>query len=200
MANYRRHALLEVAGQWEPIFDADMTVEEPVYVLEFGSTGGQIVRGSAVRDMYRQMKEVGANVIVVTDEQIVVGDAGFGQEAYFHQFFKGDALRAMGDDVDDLDAWYRRTTMVASFWPYDERARLIGEHGASIGPVELTQIPESEVITQSEARKSCSPSSIRCPPTIPRSPDCIRSIRSSNSQNIHPTPRQRGVSPSRLVR
>jgi hypothetical protein len=157
VANYRRHALLEVAGEWEHIFEPDMTVEEPVYVLEFGSTGGQIVRGSAVRDMYRQMKEVGANVIVVTDEQIVVGDAGFGQEAYFHQFFKGDALREMGDDVDDLDAWYRRTTMVASFWPYDERARLIGEHGAAIGPVEITQISESEVITQAEAREKLLP-------------------------------------------
>lgn len=157
VANYRRHALLEVAGEWELIFEPDMTVEEPVYVLEFGATGGQIVRGAAVREMYRQMKEVGANVIVVTDEQIVVGDAGFGQEAYFHQYFKGDALRAMGDDVDDLDAWYRRTTMVASFWPYDERARLIGEHGAGIGPVEITQIPESEVITQAEARAKLLP-------------------------------------------
>jgi hypothetical protein len=32
------------------------------------------------------MKAVGANVIIVTDEQIAVSDSGFGQEAYFHQF------------------------------------------------------------------------------------------------------------------
>ena len=91
------------------------------------------------------------------DEQIAVSDSGFGQEAYFHQFLRGDVLRAMGDDVDDLDAWYRKTTMVASFWPYDERARLIGEHGGSIGPVEIAQIPESEVITQAEAREKLLP-------------------------------------------
>lgn len=63
----------------------------------------------------------------------------------------------MGDDVDDLDAWYRKTTMVASFWPYDERARLIGEHGGKIGPVEITQIPENEVITQAQAREKLLP-------------------------------------------
>src|SRR5581483_5236829 len=77
VANYRRHALLEVTGQWEQVFAADMTVEEPVYVLEFGATAGKILRGRQVHEMYRQMAEVGANVIVVTDEQIVVGDAGF---------------------------------------------------------------------------------------------------------------------------
>jgi hypothetical protein len=44
----------------------------------------------------------------------------------------------MGDDVDDLDAWYRKTTMVASFWPYDERARLIGEQGTD-GSMPLAQ-------------------------------------------------------------
>jgi len=157
VANYRRHALLEVAGEWEPIFAPDMTIEIPVYILEFGATGGKIIRGTEVRDMYRQMKAVCANVIVVTDEQIAVSDSGFGQEAYFHQFLRGDVLRAMGDDVDDLDAWYRKTTMVASFWPYDERARLIGEHGGSIGPVEITQIPESEVITQAQAREKLLP-------------------------------------------
>jgi hypothetical protein len=63
----------------------------------------------------------------------------------------------MGDDADDLDAWYMKRTMVASFWPYDERARLIGEHGGSIGPVEIMQIPESEVITQAEAREKLLP-------------------------------------------
>jgi hypothetical protein len=157
VANYRRHALLEVAGEWEPIFAPDMTIETPEYILEFGGTGGQILRGEQVHDLYRQMKAVGANVIVVTDEQIAVHDSGFGQEAHFHQFFKGDVLRAMGDDVDDLEAWYRKTTMVASFWPYDERARLIGEHGGAIGPVEITQIPESEVITPAEARAALLP-------------------------------------------
>jgi hypothetical protein len=29
VANYRRHALLEVAGEWEPIFAPDMTIEIP---------------------------------------------------------------------------------------------------------------------------------------------------------------------------
>jgi hypothetical protein len=157
VANYRRHALLEVSGQWEQVFAPDMTVEEPVYVLEFGGTGGRILRGTQVHDMYRQMVEVGANIIVVTEEQIVVGDAGLGQEAYFHQFLPGHVLRAMGDDVDELDAWYMKRTMAASFWPYDEHARLIGEHGAGIGPVEITQIPESDVVTLKEARAKLIP-------------------------------------------
>jgi hypothetical protein len=157
VANYRRHALLEVAGEWQQIFQPDMTIETPVYIVEFGEMGGQVLRGSQVHDMYRRMKEMGANIIVVTDEQIAVNDSGFGQEAYFHQYFRGDALRAMGDEADDLDAWYMKRTMVASFWPYDERARLIGEHGGVIGPVEITQIPESEVVTIADARENLLP-------------------------------------------
>jgi hypothetical protein len=163
VANYRRHALLEVAGEWEPIFEPDMTIETPVYILQIPETGGQILRGSQVRDMYRQLKETGGNVIAVTEEQIAVNDSGFGQEAYFHQYLRGDVLRAMGDDVDDLDAWYVKRNMVASFWPYDERARLIGEHGGNIGPAEITQIPESEVITQAEAREKLLPQLLPLP-------------------------------------
>jgi hypothetical protein len=146
-----------VAGEWEQIFHPDMTIETPVYIVEFGAVRRQILRGSEVHDMYRQMKAVGANVIVVTDEQIAVNDSGFGQEAYFHQYLRGDVLRAMGDDVDDLDSWYMKRTIVASFWPYDDRARLIGEHGSAIGPVEITQIPESEVVTEAEAREKLLP-------------------------------------------
>jgi hypothetical protein len=167
VANYRRHALLEVTGQWEQVFEPEMTIETPVYIVEFGAVGGEILRGKQVHDMYRQMAAVGANVIVVTDEQIAVNDAGFGQEAYFHQFLRGDILRAMGDDVDDLDAWYMKRTMVASFWPYDEQARLIGEHGGRIGPVEITQVPETEVITLAEAREKLIPQITPLPEDTP---------------------------------
>jgi hypothetical protein len=48
VANYRRHALLEVTGEWEPIFAPDMTIEIPVYILEFGATSGKIIRGTEV--------------------------------------------------------------------------------------------------------------------------------------------------------
>jgi hypothetical protein len=37
---------------WEPIFAPDMTIEIPVYILEFGATSGKIIRGTEVRDMY----------------------------------------------------------------------------------------------------------------------------------------------------
>jgi hypothetical protein len=157
VANYRRHALIEVTGQWEQVFAPEMTIETPVYIINFGAVHGEVLRGKHVHDMYRQMAAVGANVIVVTDEQIAVNDSGFGQEAYFHQYLRGDILRAMGDDADDLNAWYIKRTMVASFWPYDDQARLIGEHGGAIGPVEITQIAQSEVVTLAEAREKLIP-------------------------------------------
>jgi hypothetical protein len=31
LENYRRRAILDISGDWEVIFDPDMTVEEPLY-------------------------------------------------------------------------------------------------------------------------------------------------------------------------
>lgn len=155
--NYRRHALLEVGGDYEPIFDPDMTVEVPRYKIRWAESDGSEIVGDDVREMYRQMAGTGANVIVVTDEEIAVCDSGFFSRADFTQFFQGGVVREMGYDAEDPDAWYAVTNYVVAFWPYDEQCRMIGETGAAIGPPRIEKIQAEDVVTPEQARAALLP-------------------------------------------
>lgn len=155
--NYRRHALLEVAGTYEPIFDPDMTVDVPCYKIRWADSDGSDVVGDDVREMYRQMEAMGANVIVVTDEEIAVSDSGFFSRADFTQFFQGAVVRQMGYEADSPDAWYAVTNYVVAYWPYDEQCRMIGETGAAIGPPRIEKIREEDVVTSEQARAALLP-------------------------------------------
>jgi hypothetical protein len=154
--NYRRHALLEVSGRHEEIFSPEMSIEEPFYVMNFGPIQGPL-RGREVRDFYRDMVESGGNVMVMEEEVIAVSDAGLGQEGKISQFMPGAALAAMGMEVGDPAGWYQVRTRVVTFWPFDERARMIGEHGGSVGPPEVIGVSAGDVITQVEARDKLAP-------------------------------------------
>lgn len=154
--NYRRHALLEVMGFWEQIFEPEMTVETPIYKLSYEGTEGTLT-GEEVVDFYRSMARSARNAIVVTDETIVVGDEGFGQRSYHTQFLKGAAIRALGHEVDDDNAWYAFKQLIVSFWPYDEAGRMIGEWGSAVGKPEIMKIDESDVVTVEQARKVLRP-------------------------------------------
>ena len=49
-------------------------------------------------------------------------------EITFHQLSMGSNLRLIGYDVADADTLYHVYSRQAFIWPYDERARLVGEH------------------------------------------------------------------------
>jgi hypothetical protein len=148
--NYRRHSLLESLGRWQEILTPDMTVEHPEYRVNVTGEGG-ILRGvEEIGKFYAQWVSTGQNVLVVQDEEIAVGDRGFGKESFISQFFTGAALRALGFDVDDPEGWYVKRAMLISYWPYDERGRMIGEHSTSFGSPDIYKIDASEVITQEE--------------------------------------------------
>ncbi|WP_128643352.1 hypothetical protein [Rhodococcus opacus] len=155
--NYRRHALLEVGGDYERIFAPEMTVEVPRYKIVWGASAGEEIVGEDVKEMYRQMAEVGANVIVVTDEEIAVCDDGFFSRADMTQFAPGVAVRELGYEVDDDSAWYALTFYVVAFWPYDEQCRMIGETGAAIGPPRIEKIAAEDVVTAEQARAALLP-------------------------------------------
>lgn len=154
--NYRRHALLEVMGYWEEIFEPDMTVEHPVYRLNYLGIK-QTIEGEDVKTFYKGMAESGANAIVVTEETIAVCDEGFGNRAYFTHFFRGAQLSEMGYEVDDPEAWYSFTYLLVSFWPYDETGRMIGEWGGDVGQAVIEKIDESDVVTIEDARAALMP-------------------------------------------
>lgn len=151
--NYRRHALLEVMGYWEDIFAPDMTVENPVYHLNFLGLKQTLV-GDEVKQFYKNLAESGGNAIVVNDEVITVGDDGFGNHAYFTHFWRGSQIIEMGYKVDDPEAWYSFTYLLISYWPYDKQGRMIGEWGGDVGEPVIEKIDESDVVTVEHARKA----------------------------------------------
>jgi len=63
-----------------------------------------------------------------SDDLLAVADWGICDELTFHQIARGADLRAIGYEVDDSDALYHASSRQAFVWPYDDRARLLGEN------------------------------------------------------------------------
>src|SRR5690349_14628411 len=72
LENYRRHAILEVCGDWEQIFDPEMTVEHPIYYFNIAGWEGVKVEGNDVRAVYQNMAKTNTTAIVVEDERLMV--------------------------------------------------------------------------------------------------------------------------------
>ena len=125
LLNFWRHVHLEGAGEYDQILAADMTVDVPVYRVAWGANPTVIKGKDAVRSFYQS---VGEAVLWNSDDRLAVADWGMCDELTFHQLARGGDLRALGYEVDDLDAIYHVHSRQAFIWPYDERGRLAGEH------------------------------------------------------------------------
>ena len=154
LENYRRHAILEICGEWEAIFTPDLTVEEPVYYFNIQGYDGVVVNGAqAVKDIYRNLAETQTSVILVENEHLWVDDWGFASDSDFVTYERGHALIAKGFQVDDPDGYYRETQHFAMIWPYDEKGRLIGERVYENKPLHrIEQIDREDFITLEDAR------------------------------------------------
>lgn len=157
IANYRRHAILEVSGAWEGIFDPQMTVANPEYHIDHTLFGGKPAGLERILEVYKALKDTKLNVIAVENEKILVGDHGFAHEADFYQYVRGAEAIEQGVAGLDADSWYRVGAHVIGVWWYDEHARLLGEHGAQIGEAQFVKIPEDEIITPEEAHDKLMP-------------------------------------------
>jgi hypothetical protein len=116
---------LEGAGEYEQIVAPDMMVDEPVYRVTWGATPAVITGKEGVLAFYRS---VGESVLWHSDDRLAVGDWGVSDEITFHQLARGADLKAVGYEVEDPDALYHVSSRQAFIWPYDDRARLAGEH------------------------------------------------------------------------
>jgi hypothetical protein len=163
LLNFRRHALLEITGRWQEILQPSMLVPEPVYRI---NENGQslVLRGQPeVADFYRIMTENGMTVFGPLSENIAVADWGLAIESHFLHHIPGTALRAQGADVDPA-AHYQLTHYMASFWPYDQEVRLIGEHiYEDLGSRELVELDPGRVITPQEATEALEPFLLSAP-------------------------------------
>jgi hypothetical protein len=125
LLNFWRHVHLEGGGEYERIVAPDMMVDEPVYRVTWGANPAVIEGKDGVLAFYRS---VGEAVLWNSDDLLAVADWGICDELTFHQIARGSDLRAIGYQVDDPDAVYHVSSRQAFVWPYDDRARLVGEN------------------------------------------------------------------------
>ena len=125
LLNYWRHVHLEGAGEFDKIVAPDMMVDHPVYRVAWGASPAVIEGKQGVLDFYHS---VGETVLWNSDDLLAVGDWGIADELTFHQLARGADLRVVGYDVEKADSLYHVSSRQAFIWPYDDQARLAGEH------------------------------------------------------------------------
>lgn len=158
LLNYRRHGLLEVSQRWEEILSPEMTVDNPCYLMNDHRRGKTLAGREAVKNFYVDLVSSGSIVMWPTDEYIAVADWGFASEATFHQFFSGEILADLGDDIDDVKATYLVKRHYAMIWHYDASARLVGEHVYETGEGrEVIKVEPEDVISPARARELLAP-------------------------------------------
>jgi hypothetical protein len=151
LLNFWRHVHLEGGGEYERIVASDMMVDEPVYRVTWGANPAVIEGKEGVLDFYRA---VGEAVLWNSDDLLAVADWGICDELTFHQIARGSDLRAIGYEVDDPDALYHASSRQAFVWPYDDRARLMGENlYEDKTSLVIEEISPEEAITPARVRE-----------------------------------------------
>ncbi|PRY47635.1 hypothetical protein LY71_113137 [Geodermatophilus tzadiensis] len=151
LLNWWRHVHLEGAGEFDKIVAPDMMVDHPVYRVTWGANPTAIEGKDGVLAFYNS---VGEAVLWHSDDRIAVGDWGVADEITFHQLARGADLKAIGYDVEKDDALYHVSSRQAFIWPYDERARLAGEHlYEDKTSLQMEEVDPSEAITPARVRE-----------------------------------------------
>jgi len=158
LANYRRHAMLEVSGRFDEIFDHSMTIEEPQYVT-YTPTGCQILNGveDVMRVFYGQFMEHGASVMILEDEAIAVDDWGLASEYISNDYISATVARLRGFEVDDDNATYLHRHRVVMTWRYSDDCRLIGENVSMEMGGTIEKLAPEDVVTVAEAHEKLAP-------------------------------------------
>ncbi len=151
LLNFWRHVHLEGAGEYDKILAADMTVEHPVYRVTWGASPAVIQGKEGVHGFYNS---VGEAVLWHSEDRLSVADWGICDEITFHQLANGADLKALGYAVERTDRLYHVCSRQAFIWPYDERARLVGEHlYEDKTSLKIEEVDASEAITPARVRE-----------------------------------------------
>lgn len=151
LLNFWRHVHLEGSGQYERIVASDMTVDRPVYRVTWGANPAVLEGKDAVVGFYNA---VGGSVLWNSHDRIAVADWGVADELTFHILAPGRDLRAVGYDIPNPDKIYHTASRQAFIWPYDEKARLIGEHlYEDKTSLVIEEVDPSEMITPTRVRE-----------------------------------------------
>ncbi|WP_375204329.1 hypothetical protein [Hyphococcus sp.] len=151
LLNFWRHVHLEGSGQYEKIVASDMMVDHPVYRVSWGANPVVVEGKKGVVDFYNSVGEV---VLWNSDDIIAVSDWGIFDELTFHQLAKGSDLMAMNYGIDNPDGIYHISSRQAFFWPYDNKARLAGEHlYEDKTSLKIEEIDPQDAITPARVRE-----------------------------------------------
>jgi hypothetical protein len=158
LQNFRRHALLEVAGRWREILTPQMMVDTPVYRINEGGCSLHLTGMGPIGEFYRDLTDQGLNVFGPIEENMAVADWGLAIESLFGNYIPGHVLAAQGEEIDDPAAHYQLTHYMASFWPYDENCRLLGEHiYEDTASRSIVKLQPDQVITPQRAAELLNP-------------------------------------------
>jgi hypothetical protein len=151
LLNFWRHVHLEGAGEFDRIVAPDMMVDHPVYRVTWGANPAVIAGKDGVLAFYNS---VGDAVLWHSDDRLSVADWGICDEITFHQLAKGAGLQAIGYDVPDPERLYHVSSRQAFIWPYDDQARLAGEHlYEDKTSLEVEAVDPAEAITPARVRE-----------------------------------------------
>ncbi len=158
LLNFRRHAMLEVAGRWREILVPSMTVPHPVYRVDDDGMTTVFDGLDAVAGFYRNVAEAGLTVFGPLDEQATVSDSMYSAESVFAQITPGRVLAERGEDIDDPDAHYLLVHEIAMFWPYTDDGILIGEHiYEASGSRRIYKMDPADVVSPQQAAAVLAP-------------------------------------------
>jgi hypothetical protein len=151
LLNWWRHVHLEGSGQFDEIVAPDMMVDHPVYRVTWGANPAVIEGKDGVLAFYNSVSE---SVLWNSDDLIAVNDWGVADELTFHQIARGADLQAIGYDVPEPEKLYHASSRQVFIWPYDQRARLSGEHlYEDKTSLRIEEVDPAEAITPARVRE-----------------------------------------------
>ncbi len=151
LLNFWRHVHLEGSAQFKEITSETMMSDNPVYRITWGDNPLVVEGRQGVYDFYSSIDEV---VLWNSDDCLAVADWGVCDELTFHRVAKGADLAPLGYEAKNPDGLYHVTSRQAFIWPYDDRARLAGEHlYEDPTSLEFEEIDPADAITPARVRE-----------------------------------------------
>lgn len=147
LRNFREHLLAEIAADVEAIMKTQCP--EPQYHFYGSGRGDTGPKGQAqVRAFYQNIFDSGYNKLRHVIDRFIIDDRSLFLEGDMHIVFPGRALRAMGVEVDDVNAKYVYSYRQSAIFHYDANGICTGEDTYSdgeLGPQRLRRLtPEEE--------------------------------------------------------
>lgn len=147
LRGYKKHACYEFGSATDNIFTPEMTVADPRYTVKLGRGASNIDVFEGEDHVKGFYEFVNSQLVMFRNENLWVNDWGLASRADLIRVVTGAQLAEEGVEVDDTNATYAESTHIAMFWPYDEQAKLIGEHVYQLEEPVLEKMTAQDMFT-----------------------------------------------------